>query len=221
MASDNELEEVTEPEATEAHETRASQGNHASDTARVQQAARDTNEVHQPVFRLFDLPPEIRAIIFGFACTEEPDVKLPGPLPTGIDSLMLSLGGPHLRAEVAEARFKKTAIPGIRRLTINFELTDKTWFDLDSDVRQTLAWMWQRSKRGNQARYPWYLEHLRLRGIRYDDSSALADGGGKWYFAYPYPKPSCTHWSQDFSLQRLRRDGITVDVEVEHNPFPR
>lgn len=227
----NELEAATEPEATEADETRASQDNDASDTTRGQQAAYDTNKVQRPVLQLFTLPPEIRAMIFPLAF---PGVKFPGPLATGATSLMLSLRDPYWRAQVLEEiwqhcpiewngslnskrwkRFKKFAIPGIRRLTIAFELTDKTWFDLDSDIRQTLAWMWQRSKRGNQARYPWSLKQLHLRGVRYAGSSPLDDGSGKWYFAWTNPQPQCLHWSQDFSLERLRTHGITVSVEVK------
>lgn len=229
--TDDELEETTKPEATEAHELRESQGNDASDVTRDQQAAPDANQVHQPVFRLFTLPPEIRTIIFGFACTEEPDIKLPGPNMTGLSSLACVLKDRHWRSEVVEAiwqncsvewqgtltsrtwqRFKKTAIPGIRRLTITFRLG--SWFVLYSDIRETLAWMWQRSRRGNKARYPWYLEQLRLRGVTDRDSTALDHGDGHWYFGRVRPDPRRVHWSQDFSLQRLRRYGITVEAEV-------
>lgn len=234
MAStaDDELEEATEPEATEAHETRASQGNDASDTTREQQAAHGANGVHGPAFRLFTLPPEIRTIIFGFACTEEPEIKLPGPNATGMSSLACVLNNRHWRSEVAEAiwqncsvewhgtltsrtwqKFKKTAIPGIRRLTIIFELT--SWFELYSDIRETLAWMSHRSRRGNKARYPWYLEQLRLCGLTYRDISTLDNRDSNWYFGRAHPDPRRMHWSQDFSLKRLRRYGITVDVEVK------
>lgn len=235
--ADDELEEATKleetkPEANEAHEPHESQGNDASDATRDQQAAPNTNLVHQPVFRLFTLPPEIRTMIFGLACIEEPDIKLPGPITTGMRSLACVLKDRHWRSEVVEAiwqncsiewqgtltsrtwqRFKKTAIPGIRRLTITFRLG--IWFVLYSDIRETLAWMWQRSRRGNKARYPWYLEHLRLRGVTYSDSTVLDQRDKDWYFGRVHPDPRRMHWSQDFSLQRLRRYGITVDAEVK------
>lgn len=231
--ADGQVDGATESEATAAHEeTRSTQGDDAPDTTSEQQAAaHDTDETHRPVCRLLTLPPEIRAMILRFAF---PDIKLPGPMPTGMTSLMLTLGDPEWRAAVVAdvwqhcpiewnaslstkrwRRFKKSAVPGIRRLTITFELTDRTWFDLDSDIRQTLAWMWQRSKRGNQARYPWCLKQLHLRGVIYTNSAPLDDGDGHWYFARTHPRPNSMHWSQDSALEKLRAHGIGVSVDVK------
>lgn len=205
----------------------------APDMARDQRTPHNAVETNRPVCRLFTLPPEIRAIIFDFACAEKPEIMLPGPLPTGMASLMRVLKDRHQRSEVADAvwqdcsirwsgslksktwqRFKKTAIPAIRHLIIEFELSDKTWFDLDSEIRQTLAWMWQRSKRGNRVRYPWHLKLLRLHGVRHNGSSRLSDGESKWFFSYMSEDSSldCIHWSEDFSLKRLTNCGITVSV---------
>lgn len=216
-------------------ETLSNQGSNAPDTTRNQQADHDANEIHRPPCGLFTLSPEIRAIIFGFICTDDSIVSLPGPLPSDIAALMLASKAPNWRAEVLEAlwqnwsiewhgslesrtwqRFKKTVIPLIRRLTITFEMTSGTWFDFESGIRQTLAWIWQRSKRGNQARYTWYLDQLHLRGVGYVNSSPLETS--RWRFSR---KPLlCQCWSQDFMLERLRSFGITVSVELKHLGSP-
>lgn len=237
MAStaDDQFGGATEPEATGAHEeTRLNQGSDATDTTRNQQAINDTTEIHRPVCRLFTLPPEIRAMIFGFVCTEEPGIVLPGRLPTGIASLMSVFNDGHLRSEIDHAvwqncsimwtgsltsktwqRFKKTAIPGIRNLTIVFGLSDQTWFDFDSDIRQTLAWMWQRIKRADRAGAPWPMKQLKVYGVWADEFVGLPDGDSKWYFWDLNPKPGSMHWSEDFMLERIRLHGITVSVAVD------
>lgn len=245
MAStaDDQLGEATEPEATAAHqETRSNQGSDAPDTTRNQQATHHANEVHQPVCRLFSLPPEIRTMIFDFVCTVNPEllpgqspvIFLPGRLPLGMANLMSVFNNTHLRSEVFHAvwqkgsivwtgsltsktwqRFKKTTIPGIRHLTIEFELSDQTWFDLDSDIRRTLTWIWQNIKRADRAGTPWSMKKLKVCGVRHNDSSRLSDGDSKWYFLSRTPQPGCMHWSQDFMLERIRSYGITVVVDVK------
>lgn len=251
MASfaDDQLGEATESEATAAREeTRSNQGGDAPDTTRNQQATQDANEAHQPVCRLFTLPPEIRTMIFGFVCTESPEINvppqtpvvtLPGRLPRGMASLMSVINNAHLRSEVVHAvwkncsivwtgsltsktwqKFKKTAFPGIRHLTIKFQLSDQTWFDLDSDIRRTLTWIWQNIKRADRAGTPWSMKQLKVCGVRYNTSPRLSDGDSKWYFLNRAPKPGCMHWSQDFMLKRIRPYGITVVVDVEgYNPW--
>lgn len=238
MAStaDGELGDATEPDATPAErETRSNQGSNTPDTTRNPRADHDASEIHRPPCQLFTLPPEIRSMIFGFICTKDSMISLPGPLPPDIATLMLASKEASWRAEVFEAlwqnwwiewqgslnsrtwqRFKKTAIPLIRRLIINFELTNNTWFALDSDIRQALGWMWQRSKHGNRARYRWYLEQLHLRGVRYRGSSCLSDGTKGWSFSSIESMWSTRmHWSQDYALERLRTFGITVSVEIK------
>lgn len=235
MAStaDDQLGEAAESETTAAHEeTRSNQGSDAPDTTRNQQATHDANEAHQPVCQLFTLPPEIRTMIFGFVCTESPEIGLPGRLPTGMASLMSVFNDTHLRSEAFHAvwqncsivwtgsltsktwqRFKKTAIPAIRHLTIEFELTDQTWFDLDSDIRRTLTWIWQSIKRAGRAGTPWSMKQLKVCGVMSNGSSRLPDGGSKWYFRFP--KPGSMHWSQDFMFERIRPYGIKVIVYVK------
>lgn len=253
MAStaDDQLGEATESEATAAHEeSRSNRGGDAPDTTRNQQATHDANEAHQPVCRLFTLPPEIRTMIFGFVCTESPEIKLdhqstaiilPGPLPRGMASLMSVINNAHLRSEVDHAvwqnysivwnasggltsktwqKFKKTAIPGIRHLTIKFQLSDQTWFDFDSDIRRTLTWIWQSIKRADRAGTPWSMKQLKVCGVRANEYPRLSDGDSKWYFLNRTPKPGCMHWSKDFMLERIRKYGITVVVDVEgYNPW--
>ncbi|KAH8760531.1 hypothetical protein F5883DRAFT_619196 [Diaporthe sp. PMI_573] len=109
---------------------------------------------------------------------------------------MLALKDPRLRSKTVKAvwqtcsiewdgsldskawqMFKKTVMPHIRCLTINFTLTYETWFEEDSEIRQTLAWMWNRGKPGNRARYLWCLEELHLVGLKYPDSFGFADWG--------------------------------------------
>lgn len=230
--TDNESDEAKEPDTKETNETRQSQGSNAPDTTRGQQAAHDASQVHQPVFRLFTLPPEIRAMIFGFACTETPAITLPITEPTGMISLMSVLKDPYLRSEVVDAvwqncpihwcgslssktwqRFKKTAMPRIRNLTIVFDLTDQTWFDLDSDIRQTLAWMWNRTKRGKRAGCPWSMKQLQLYGL-ISHPTSISGRDSKWYFGDVPPHHGSMHWSNDYSLNRLRSLGITLSVEA-------
>lgn len=234
MASqtENDSDEAKEPEVEETNKTRSSQGSNAPDTTRGQQAAHDASQVHQPVFRLFTLPPEIRAMIFGFACIETPAITLPITRPTGMISIMGVLKDPYLRAEVVDAvwqdcsirwrgslssktwqRFKKTAMPRIRSLTIEFDLTDQTWFDLDSDIRRTLAWMWNRTKHGKRAGCPWSMKQLQIRGV-ISNPPKLFLHDSKWYFGDVPPQRGSMHWSHDYSFERLRSLGITVSVEA-------
>lgn len=236
MASqtENESDEAKETEEEETDETRQSQG---SNTTRGQQAAHDASPVHRPVCRLFTLPPEIRAMIFGFACTESPAIMLPITEPTGMISLMGALKDPYLRSEVVDAvwqncpihwygslssktwqRFKKTAMPRIRNLTIRFDLTDQTWFDLDSDIRQTLAWMWNRTKRGKRAGCPWSMKQLQLYGL-VSNPSGISRRDSKWYFGDVPPEHGSLHWSHDYSFERLRSLGITVRVKAGYPPL--
>lgn len=237
MASqtDNESDEAKDAETEDTNETRSSQGSNAPDTTRGQQAAHDASQVHQPVFRLFTLPPEIRAMIFAFACTEYPLIILPIRWPTGIIKLMSVLSDPYLRSEVVDAvwqncpilwegslssktwqRFKKTAMPRVRDLTIRFDLTDQTWFDFDSDIRQTLAWMWNRAKRGKRAGCTWPMKQLQLFGVMSSPLS-LSRRDSKWYFGGVPPQHGSMHWSHDYSFERLRSLGITVSVEAGYS----
>jgi hypothetical protein len=214
-------------------ETRSSQDNDAPVTIREQEPVHDADGVYQFVYRLLALPPEILTVVYFFACDGYPKIKVPGSVPNGIISLMLALKDPRLRSKTVKAvwqtcsiewdgsldskawqMFKKTVMPHIRCLTINFTLTYETWFEEDSEIRQTLAWMWNRGKPGNRARYLWCLEELHLVGLKYPDSFGFADWG--WYVWEEYRLPGCKNWSEHFALTRLKKDGIKMSVEQKN-----
>ncbi|KAJ0120932.1 hypothetical protein J7T55_015670 [Diaporthe amygdali] len=94
---------VINSEAAETHGTLANQGTNTSDATREHRTAHHTSESPPSASPLFALPVEIRAMIFGFVCTDDPQIKLPGPLPASITTIMLAWKDPSWTSEVVEA----------------------------------------------------------------------------------------------------------------------
>lgn len=237
--TDDILNRAIQSTAMRVDETCSNQDNDAPDTNRHQEQGYDADGVYRFTYRLYSLPAEIRDMVF-FACHGDP-IKLPGFVPNGIISLILALQNPQLRSKLVKGiwqtcpilwegslqskaweRFKKTVIPHIRRLTIKFELSSEIWFNDDSEIRRTLAWMWKRGKRGNRARYLWHLEQLHLIGMRYPPRAWRLAGPG-WYMWFDSPYPHChyEHWPAHFSLTRLKKDGVKVSVDQKACCVPR
>lgn len=230
-------------QATEMHvqETTSDQNNDVLDTITDQKTVHDGDGVYRFLYRMFALPTEIRELVWHFACDGDYryTIRLPGLKANGIISAMLALKDPQLRAKgvrgvwksfpvewkgrlhskMAWQRFRKTVIPHIRCLSINFSLSHGAVFNREGEIGDLIAWMERRGKRGNRARYPWNLEQLHLIGLR---PMSCVMGGSGWYFWKHYPLPGCKHWSEHWALERLREDGLKVTIETKFDrPFGR
>ncbi|POS78606.1 hypothetical protein DHEL01_v203014 [Diaporthe helianthi] len=214
---------------------RYSQDNDALDTIFDREPVHDSDGVYEFLYRIFALPQEIRELVWGFASGGDHKIRLPGYEPNGIISVMLALKDRDLSSEGvvgvwksfhveweggqdsrAWERFKASVIPHVRSLTINFPLTDQSVFDGEEGIAKTISWMRRRSRPGYRATYTWHLEKLHLVGLRIPKRSRGGLGGSGWSIWNQCPLAGCKHWSEHWTLNRLRNDGVEVTVETKH-----
>lgn len=223
-------------QATEMHAqmTSFSQGNKVPNTILDQKTTRDGDGVYRFLYQVFALPPEIREFVWRYACGGDHTIRLGGSEVNGIISVMLALKDPRLRSEgvigvwksfhvewerslnlKAWQRFKKTVIPHVRCLTINFTLSKEPVLDVDSEMGKTVAWMSRRGKPGYRARYNWHLEQLHLVALKRRRGWNLGSSG--YYLWKICPFPGSKHWSEHWALNKLRKDGLKVTAETKHD----
>ncbi|KAG8162805.1 hypothetical protein KVR01_007283 [Diaporthe batatas] len=236
MAAATLIGRVTHGMGRNAKKTASRNDNKVSNTSFDQKIVCDGDGVYQFLYRIFALPPEVRELVWRFACDGRPTIRLGGSETNGIISVMLALKDQQFRSEGlvgvwksfhvewegtlesgAWKMFKKAIIPHIRCLTINFLLTQEFLHDDQSEMRKTIAWVRKSGKSGHRTRHTWHLEQLHLVGV-VTLGARFQLGDSDWYMLASNPVLGRGHWSQHGALNNLRDDGLELIVETRHEP---